>query len=68
MDRRLEELAAEALRMGVEARAALAKALLDSLGELSPEERERLWVEEAESRYQAFEVELTYESNDARAL
>ena len=52
MERKLEELAAEALQMDVEARAALAKTLLDSLDELSPEEHERLWVEEAASRYQ----------------
>lgn len=60
MDHRLEELAAAALRMGVEERAALAKALLDSLDELSPEEHERLWAKEAESRYQALRAgELT---------
>jgi hypothetical protein len=53
MDRKLEELAAEALQLGVESRAALAKTLLESLDELSPEEHERLWVEEAENRYQA---------------
>jgi len=53
MDRKLEELAAEALRLGVESRAALAKTLLESLDELSAEEHERLWVEEAADRYQA---------------
>ncbi len=53
MDRKLEELAEEALQLGAESRAALAKTLLDSLDELSPEEHQRLWVEEAESRYQA---------------
>ena len=52
MDRKLEELAAEALQLRVESRAALAKTLLESLDELSPEDHERLWVEEAESRYQ----------------
>lgn len=53
MDRKLEELAAEALRLGVESRAALAKTLLESLDELSAEEHERLWVGEAADRYQA---------------
>jgi hypothetical protein len=53
MDRKLEELAAEALRLGVESRAALAKTLLESLDQLSAEEHERLWVDEAADRYQA---------------
>ena len=52
MERKLEELASEALQMSVESRAALAKRLLDSLDELTPEEHERLWVEEASRRYQ----------------
>lgn len=65
MDRKLEELAAEALQMDVQARAALAKTLLDSLDELSPEEHERLWAEEAESRYQALRAgELSSSPSD----
>jgi putative addiction module component (TIGR02574 family) len=52
MQRDLEEIASEALRMSVESRAALAKRLLDSLDELAPEEYERMWVEEASRRYQ----------------
>jgi len=52
MERKLEDLTSEALRMSVESRAALAKRLLDSLDELTPEEYERLWVEEAARRYQ----------------
>jgi len=52
MERKLEEIASEALRMSVESRAALAKRLLDSLDDLAPEEYERLWVEEAARRYQ----------------
>lgn len=52
MERTLEDLAAEALQMSVESRAALAKRLLDSLDELTPEEYERLWLEEAARRYQ----------------
>ena len=52
MDRKLEEIASEALQMSVESRAALAKRLLDSLDELAPAEYERMWVEEASRRYQ----------------
>lgn len=51
MDRNLEDIASEALQMNVEARAALAKRLLDSLDELTAEENERLWVGEAARRY-----------------
>ena len=51
MDRKLEEIASEALQMSVESRAALAKRLLDSLDELAPDEYERMWVEEAPRRY-----------------
>lgn len=52
MERKLEEIALEALQMRVESRAALAKRLLDSLDELAPDEYERMWVEEAVRRYQ----------------
>jgi len=52
MERKLEELAFEALQMSVDSRAALAKRLLDSLDDLTPEEYERLWVAEAARRYQ----------------
>jgi putative addiction module component (TIGR02574 family) len=52
MERKLEEIASEALQMSVESRAALAKRLLDSLDELTPGEYERMWVEEASRRYQ----------------
>jgi hypothetical protein len=51
MDRTLEEIASEALGLSIGLRAALAKRLLDSLDELSPDEIERLWVEEAARRY-----------------
>lgn len=51
MERNLEDVASELLRMNVESRAALAKRLLDSLDELTPEENERLWVQEASRRY-----------------
>ena len=56
MARKLEEIASEALQMSVESRAALARRLLDSLDELTPEEYERLWVEEAARRYQQIEA------------
>jgi putative addiction module component (TIGR02574 family) len=52
MERSLEDVASEVLGMSVEFRAALAKRLLDSLDELTPEENQRLWVEEAARRYQ----------------
>jgi putative addiction module component (TIGR02574 family) len=51
MQRDLEDLASEVLQMNVESRAALAKRLLDSLDELTPEENERLWAQEAGRRY-----------------
>jgi len=38
--------------MSVEARAALAKRLLDSLDELAPEEYERMWIEEGARRFE----------------
>jgi putative addiction module component (TIGR02574 family) len=52
MDRKLEAIAAEALQLTVESRAALAKRLLESLDGMSPEENDRLWVQEAARRYQ----------------
>ena len=52
MQRTFEDVASEALKMSVESRAALAKRLLASLDELTPEETERLWVQEAARRYQ----------------
>lgn len=45
-------MANEALQLSIESGAALAKRLLDSLDELTPEEYERLWVDEAARRYQ----------------
>ena len=52
MERKLEEIATEVLQMSVESRADLAKRLFDSLDELSPEEYERMWIDEAARRYQ----------------
>ena len=53
MERTLKEIAADALQMDADARAALAKTLLDSLDELSAEEHDQLWVREAAERYRA---------------
>jgi hypothetical protein len=43
----LEELRAEALKLGPESRACLARELLASLDDMSDAEIERLWVDEA---------------------
>jgi putative addiction module component (TIGR02574 family) len=50
----LDELKAEAMKLGPEARAQLAHALLLSLDELSEPEIEKLWLEEAERRLKEF--------------
>jgi len=52
MERKLEDLAREAMELAPGARAALAKRLLDSLESPDPEEHERLWVEESARRYE----------------
>lgn len=52
MARTLDDIATEALQLSVESRAALAKRLLESLDDVTPEEHERLWVEEAAARYE----------------
>jgi hypothetical protein len=46
----LEEVKADALELESGQRAALVKALIESLDEPSPEEHERLWFEEADRR------------------
>jgi len=46
----IEELKAEALRLGPEARAYLARELLASLDGMSEAEIEKLWIEEAIDR------------------
>ena len=51
MGRRLDELAAEALELSKESRAALAKRLLDSLDQPTADEVGEGWVREAERRY-----------------
>jgi hypothetical protein len=50
----IHELETELLRLEPHARAALAKTLLASLDDLSDDEYERLWAEEAEARYADF--------------
>src|ERR1041385_3902999 len=59
VDRKVEYLEAELLRLGLHDRAALAKSLLDSLENLSEEEYEQRWAEEAESRYADFKAART---------
>ena len=54
MNRRMEELEQEVLGLDVSARAELARTLVDSLDDLSEEEWDRLWGEEAERRYDEF--------------
>jgi len=51
MARELDKIAAEALELGRESRAALAKRLLDSLDRPSSDELGQGWVAEAERRY-----------------
>lgn len=51
MARKLDDLAAEALELSKESRAALAKRLLDSLDEPTANEVGEGWVREAERRY-----------------
>ena len=55
MDRTLEDIELEILRLDRHARANLANALLGSLEDLSPEEHDQVWAEEAEARYAEFE-------------
>ncbi len=57
----IDELEAEALKLGPQARARLAGRLLDSLESLSAEENEQLWLEEGVSFHELAEREL----NDA---
>ena len=52
----IDELEAEALKLGPQARARLAERLLDSLENLSDEENARLWAEEAERRAAAWDA------------
>ena len=51
----IEEVEAEALKLGPKERARLAGQLLESLESLSPEENARIWAEEAQAREKAVE-------------
>jgi putative addiction module component (TIGR02574 family) len=55
----VSEIASHVLQLEPLARAALAKTLLASLDDLSDEEYEQLWAEEAEARYADFEAGRT---------
>jgi len=56
MARQLKDIAAEALELPLTARAELASQLLDSLDEISEEESDALWADEAERRYAAYKA------------
>jgi putative addiction module component (TIGR02574 family) len=56
MARELKDIAAEALELPLTARAELATQLLDSLEDLSDEESDALWAEEAEQRLSAYQA------------
>ncbi len=49
----IEEIETAALQLEPKARARLANRLLESLDELSPEENDRVWAEEAQRRAEA---------------
>jgi putative addiction module component len=50
MDSEFEQVRVQALQLELDARAALAQILLESLENLTEAENERLWLEEAERR------------------
>ena len=50
----VKEFEASVLKLPVAERAALTERLIESLDALDDAENERLWVEEAERRYQAY--------------
>jgi len=56
MRRDLKDIAAEALDLPLTARAELASQLLDSLDDVSEEENEQLWAQEAERRYAEYKA------------
>jgi putative addiction module component (TIGR02574 family) len=59
MSRALEDLESEILNLDLGARATLAERLLDSLENLSDEEYEQLWADEAEHRLARYESAQT---------
>ena len=54
MLRKLEQIEAEALKLGARSRATLARKLLESLEPASQTDHERAWYDEAERRLRAF--------------
>ncbi len=50
----LEKCEKQAMRLPAEERAILAEHLIASLEDVDPSENERLWVKEAEARYEAY--------------
>ncbi len=54
MTTELQALETEALKLSLTERAQLAEHLITSLDQLDDTENERLWVEEAERRYQEY--------------
>lgn len=56
MARELNDIAAEALELPITDRAELATQLLDSLEDLSEEESDALWADEAERRYAEYKA------------
>ena len=54
MSPELKECEAQALKLSVKERALLAEHLLASLDKVDDTENERLWVKEAEARYEAY--------------
>ena len=56
MSRDIKDIAAEALELPLTARAELASQLLESLDDLSEEESDQLWAQEAERRYAEYKA------------
>ncbi len=54
MTAKLDEFEAQALTLPPKVRAALAEKLIASLDELDETENERLWLDEADRRYQKY--------------
>ena len=54
MARTLAELEQEVLQLDPKEKAALARNILDDLDTVADENTERLWLEEAQRRYQAY--------------
>lgn len=57
MSKDLKDIVAEALELPLTARAELASQLLDSLDDLSEEENDQLWAQEAERRYAEYKAD-----------